>query len=173
MDYQLSINKVTKPVEAQSHGESEIEITIDGETRTVAYAAVSDHLLHLEIDGKRLNAYVSGDAESKTIVINGMAYLVQDADVLEQRPRKRGGVSDAPSDITPKTPSVVVAVPVKVGDAVSKGQTVVLLSAMKMETALTAPFDGTVSEVNTAEGDKVAPGDILVVIEKKEEEPEA
>ena len=77
------------------------------------------------------------------------------------------------SDITPKTPSVVVSVAVNVGDTVSKGQTLVVLSAMKMETTLAAPFDGTVSEVNTAEGDKVAPGDILVVIEKKEEEPEA
>jgi biotin carboxyl carrier protein len=55
---------------------------------------------------------------------------------------------------------------VSAGDAVVKGQAVVIVSAMKMETTLVAPFDGTVSKVNVAEGDKVMPGDVLVDIEK-------
>ncbi|MRR35573.1 hypothetical protein EG829_13030, partial [bacterium] len=56
------------------------------------------------------------------------------------------------------------------GDTVTKGQGVVVVSAMKMETTLQAPFAGMVTRVNTAEGDKVMPGMILVDIERKVEE---
>jgi len=61
---------------------------------------------------------------------------------------------------------VVISVPVEVGDRVKKGQGVVVLSAMKMETTLTAPFDGTVTQVNAAEGESVSPGQILVDIQR-------
>jgi len=69
--------------------------------------------------------------------------------------------------VTPLTPSVVVSVLVKEGDLVEMGQKVVVLSAMKMEVTLTVPFAGKVIGINAAEGDKVAPGQILVDIEKE------
>jgi len=65
-------------------------------------------------------------------------------------------------------PAVVISIPVSEGDVVEKGQAVVIVSAMKMETTLTAPFNGTVKKINTTEGDKVMPGDILVDIDKSE-----
>jgi len=57
------------------------------------------------------------------------------------------------------------------GDRVEKGQAVAVVSAMKMETTLQAPFTGTVTRVNTAEGEKVMPGQILMDIEREEEPP--
>ena len=64
-------------------------------------------------------------------------------------------------------PSVVVRIPVQIGEHVKKGQSVIVVSAMKMETTLCAPFDGTVVKINVAVNDKVAPGQILVEIEKE------
>jgi len=55
------------------------------------------------------------------------------------------------------------------GDDVEKGQGVVVVSAMKMETTLQAPFKGKVVQINVAEGDKVMPGQILVDIEREKE----
>jgi acetyl-CoA/propionyl-CoA carboxylase biotin carboxyl carrier protein len=52
-------------------------------------------------------------------------------------------------------PGSVLLVPVAVGDEVEAGQTVVVLESMKMELALTAPADGTVTELTVAVGDKV------------------
>jgi biotin carboxyl carrier protein len=66
-------------------------------------------------------------------------------------------------------PSVVVRIPVSEGDWVRKGQAVIVLTAMKMETTLTAPFPGRVTKINVAEGEKVMPGRILVDIEKEAE----
>jgi oxaloacetate decarboxylase alpha subunit/pyruvate carboxylase subunit B len=51
-----------------------------------------------------------------------------------------------------------------VGDAVSKGDTVVILEAMKMENALQAPANGTLKAINYSSGDSVAKDDVLCVI---------
>ncbi|MFP6836615.1 MAG: sodium-extruding oxaloacetate decarboxylase subunit alpha [Pseudomonadales bacterium] len=50
------------------------------------------------------------------------------------------------------------------GDAVSEGQTLLVLEAMKMEADVVAPRAGTVSEIFVAEGDAVAVGDPLLAI---------
>ncbi len=49
-------------------------------------------------------------------------------------------------------------------DAVSEGETVVVLEAVKMENALPAPVGGTIKAVNFASGDSVQMNDVLAVI---------
>jgi len=49
-------------------------------------------------------------------------------------------------------------------DAVSEGETVVVLEAVKMENALPAPVGGTIKAVNFASGDSVQKNDVLAVI---------
>ena len=66
-------------------------------------------------------------------------------------------------------PGKIVAVPAKAGDVVSKGQPIVVLEAMKMEHALTAPFDGVVAEFNVAVGDQVVDGAVLAVVKAGEQ----
>jgi oxaloacetate decarboxylase alpha subunit/pyruvate carboxylase subunit B len=61
-------------------------------------------------------------------------------------------------------PGMIVRYQKQVGDAVSKGDTVVILEAMKMENALPAPADGTVKAINFSSGDTVAKDDVLCVI---------
>ena len=62
-------------------------------------------------------------------------------------------------------PSVVVKILVEVGQHVSRGEALVVLSSMKMETSLAAPHAGTVAAIDCAEGDRVSPGAVLVDIE--------
>jgi len=52
----------------------------------------------------------------------------------------------------------------QVGDAVSKGDKMVVLEAMKMENALPAPVDGIVKAINFSSGDSVAKDAVLCVI---------
>ena len=59
-------------------------------------------------------------------------------------------------------PGRMVAVTVKVGQSVTRGQALVTLEAMKMEHVLTAPFDGTVEQLSVALGDQVSEGVVLV-----------
>ncbi|MFZ0612477.1 MAG: acetyl-CoA carboxylase biotin carboxylase subunit [Desulfobacterales bacterium] len=59
-------------------------------------------------------------------------------------------------------PGLVVAVPVKQGEHVFRGQTLVVLESMKMESDVASPVDGVVAEVNGAVGQAVEAGDILI-----------
>ena len=58
-------------------------------------------------------------------------------------------------------PGKVVAVAVKAGDTVTRGQTLVTLEAMKMEHALAAAFDGVVETLSVTAGDQVSEGAVL------------
>ena len=58
-------------------------------------------------------------------------------------------------DILSPMPGKIIAVEVATGDAVTKGQKLLTLEAMKMEHSLVAPFDGTVAELNAVAGAQV------------------
>ena len=62
-------------------------------------------------------------------------------------------------------PGTVIRVLVEPGARVAARQPLVVLEAMKMETPLVAPYDGTVKAVHVAEGDRVAGGMVLVELE--------
>ena len=62
-------------------------------------------------------------------------------------------------------PGVIIDVKVNVGDMVKKGDTVVVLEAMKMENNINADRDGKVIAVQVTKGDTVADGAVLVVLE--------
>jgi propionyl-CoA carboxylase alpha chain/3-methylcrotonyl-CoA carboxylase alpha subunit len=76
------------------------------------------------------------------------------------------GAGGAASDgaLRAPMPGRIVAAPLKAGDAVVKGQPVVVLEAMKMEHALTAPFDGVVETLSVAVGDQATEGAVLAVV---------
>ena len=64
-------------------------------------------------------------------------------------------------------PGRVIAVEVAAGDRVAKGQKLVTLEAMKMEHSLTAPFDGTVAELDASAGAQVSEGKLLARVERE------
>ena len=76
-------------------------------------------------------------------------------------PRRRSSAEGAQS-LTAPMPATVVKVLVKPGDRVAKGDTVVVLEAMKMELPLRAAGDATVKAVHCREGELVQPENVLV-----------
>ncbi|QWC57324.1 ATP-grasp domain-containing protein [Erythrobacter sp. 3-20A1M] len=80
---------------------------------------------------------------------------------------ERGGGAAAAGDgaIVAPMPGKVIAVDVADGDSVTAGQRLMVLEAMKMEHALTAPFDGTVTELSASEGGQVQVDAVLVMVE--------
>jgi pyruvate carboxylase len=70
-----------------------------------------------------------------------------------------------PKQVGAGMPGMVVTVGVKVGDAVAKGQKLLSLEAMKMETTIYSEVDGKVAEVLVKPGSRVETGDLLVRIE--------
>ena len=69
------------------------------------------------------------------------------------------------ADVEAHITGTVWKIEVAVGDAVSEGDTVVILESMKMAMPVEAEDEGTVKEILVAEGQSVSEGDALVVLE--------
>jgi biotin carboxyl carrier protein len=171
MEYRLKIDDTIIPVEVERADTNTMTLSFDGKARDVQYSRISDHQIHLLIDGVGINAFIAGDSDEKTVILRGVPYGVLDADRPEQALRGKRGLAAIPQEVTPPMPSIVVRIMVAEGDSVKKGDAVIVVTAMKMESTLAAPFDGTVTKINVVEGDKVMPGEILADIEKDEETP--
>ena len=117
------------------------------------------------------------------VTVNGAEYTVEWEKPVEEKPVVKvqpvaAKPATAPAAAKPaataavnghaiKTPlpGVIIDVKVNVGDTVAKGQTVVVLEAMKMENNINADRDGKVAAIQVAKGDTVADGTVLVVLE--------
>jgi len=58
---------------------------------------------------------------------------------------------------------VVIEIPVKVGDEVKAGQTVVILEAMKMKTNIASAHDGKIASINISPNDSVETGQVMLI----------
>jgi len=76
--------------------------------------------------------------------------------------RSREGTG--PLDVRAPMPGKIVKVHVKAGDAVSAGQGLIVIEAMKMENELRAPREGTVGKVTASEGQAVEAQEVLVTL---------
>ena len=112
-----------------------------------------------------LDRLVSAELAEDGIVV------FDEGDALAIKTRVSGNQSGAASDgaIISPMPGKIIAVEVSQGQSVTKGQKLLTLEAMKMEHSLTAPFDGTVAELNAVAGAQVQVEALLARIEAKDE----
>src|SRR5260221_1143936 len=83
-----------------------------------------------------------------------------------RQPRGGGGTHGIhDGEIEAPMPGKVTAVEVAAGDKVAKGQRLLTLEAMKMQNALTAPFDGTIAELSAKPRAQVNEGQLLDQVE--------
>ncbi len=69
-------------------------------------------------------------------------------------------------EVTAPMPGKILAVKADPGQAVKKGEVLLLLEAMKMENEVVAPQDGTVASINVDSGDMVESGDVLATMDE-------
>ena len=92
------------------------------------------------------------------------APAVPSAPAAPATPTPAVGADAQGTPLTAPMPGMIVKYEKQVGDAVSKGDKMVVLEAMKMENALPAPVDGIVKAINFSSGDSVAKDAVLCVI---------
>ena len=112
----------------------------------------------VRIDGVRHRLTVLRDGLSVVVIRDGVNLVFVLPDLLSPPKAAHAGSGRVLAPI----PGRVVSVLVNAGDSVTQGQTLVVLEAMKMELALTAPQDGVVRMINVAAGDMVSDGAELV-----------
>lgn len=144
-----------------SNGKSFV-LTLDGKTTHAEVLHSEDGKLDLLVDGKRLIAYVSSDSTKRWITVNGQTFVLNKSSGT----RKGGHAGQhAAGELTAPMPGQIRAVNVNEGEAVAKGQTLLVLEAMKMEIRVHAPFDGVVAALSVKVGQTVEREQILVKME--------
>ena len=143
----------------------EYKYRINGNEYAVCINEVCDTKAKVTVNGAEYDVEWEKPVEEKPVI------KVQPATAkpaATPAPATKAATPAAPAgghSIKTPLPGVIIDVKVNVGDAVSKGQTVIVLEAMKMENNINADRDGKVTAIQVAKGDTVADGAVLVVLE--------
>jgi acetyl/propionyl-CoA carboxylase alpha subunit len=122
----------------------------------------------LTLDGTHHEVVIATRGDDVFVHFDGEAYHLR-----YEHPLKRlasAGLGSAEDNVLAPMPGSIVSVQIKMGDAVSKGQTLLVMESMKMETTIVAPRDGVVEAVTYDKGqtfDRDALLLSLVALEKK------
>jgi len=152
----------TIPIDLTPSGKS-YRATIGEKTVDVEILRAKDGKLDLLIDGKRVTAYVSSDNAKRWVTVNGQTFVLTKPAAGAQR---RGAGHDHASELAAPMPGQVRAVNVAEGESVTKGQTLLVLEAMKMEIRIQAPRAGKVMKLLVKQGQTVEREQILIEIEE-------
>jgi len=79
-------------------------------------------------------------------------------------PKAAAAVPAGAATVSAPMPGKIMSVAVKPGDAVKRGQVLLILEAMKMQNEIMAPSDAKVADVRVAAGQSVNTGDVMVVL---------
>jgi biotin carboxyl carrier protein len=119
-----------------------------------AVERVADGVYRVEHDGRTETVYVAGPADDRWVFWNGRVFRGDFRDT-GQAPRAVHARAGSKHSLAAPMPATVLKVHVHAGDAVKKGDIVVLLEAMKMELPIRAPGDAVVATVHCREGELV------------------
>ncbi len=133
---------------------------LDGRRVAISLGAREDVHLSFAIDGVRRRAQVFEAAEGMRIDIDGASLTLTDVTHEPARTREAGadGILRAPMD------GRIVDLRVAVGDRVEKGQTLVVLEAMKMQHQIRAAVSGEVASISVANGEQVSGRAVLATL---------
>ena len=144
--------------EATVHPDGRVEVSDAAFTVTPVSAGV----YRVDDGTRRWTVAVAGPPDARWVFVNGRVAIVDAAPEAPGRGRKAGSGHDS---MAAPMPATVVTILVEPGATVAKGDTLIVLEAMKMELPVRAPRDGVVKTVACRTGELVQPGVNLLEFE--------
>jgi biotin carboxyl carrier protein len=164
MKYSTTIGEKTFSIEINRDG----EVTIDGQLYPIDLRAIDEFTYSLLLNNTSYEALVDMDSDEEVnVLLRGRLYAAQVMDERATRLAKASGaVAASTGEIMVKSPmpGLIVAIQINEGDAVTKGQTLIVLESMKMENELKAPRDGTIGSIKVKLRQSVEQHQPLVVV---------
>lgn len=136
-------------------------ISLGGTTFRVEVLHSANGRLDLRLNGRRVVAYVSREGNKRWVTVHGQTFLLTQSSGRTAS----GSGRDATSHLLAPMPGQVRSVNVEQGQAVIRGQTLLVLEAMKMEIRIQAPADGVVTQLFVQAGQTVEREQALVHFE--------
>lgn len=145
----------------------EYKLKINGNNYNVSIDEVEEASAKVEVNGTPFTVEFEKPVTKKktvTVINRPAAAPAAGAAPAAQVSKPAAAPAAGGNKINSPLPGVVLGINVREGDAVKKGQCVLVLEAMKMENSIEAPCDGTVKQILVQKGDSVLEGAPLVVI---------
>ena len=144
----------------------EYKYKINGNLYNVVIGDIEDNIAHVEVNGTHYTVEMekkpkAAPAPKPVARPAAKPAAAAPAAAPAAKPAAGGGKSGVKSPL----PGVILDIKVKEGDEVKKGQTIIILEAMKMENSINADKDGKVTAINVSKGESVLEGTDLVIIE--------
>ena len=144
----------------------EYKYKINGNLYNVVIGDIEDNIAHVEVNGTHYTVEMekkpkAAPAPKPVARPAAKPAAAPAAAAPVAKPAAGGGKSGVKSPL----PGVILDIKVKEGDEVKKGQTIIILEAMKMENSINADKDGKVTAINVSKGESVLEGTDLVIIE--------
>lgn len=145
----------------------EYKYKINGNQYTVTVGEIEENVVQVEVNGTTYKVEMEQKPKSTpSPVKRPAAPAAKVAAPAEATPvAKPAAASAGKSGVKSPLPGVILDIKVQVGSEVKKGQTILILEAMKMENNINADRDGKVTAINVSKGDSVLEGTDLVIIE--------
>ena len=131
----------------------------------------SQNSYHILYNNKSFKVNIlSVDSEEKTVLlkINNTSYtvkLTEEIDLLLKKMGIKNKAKQLKKELKAPMPGLIVNIPVKKGDKIKQGETLLVLEAMKMENNLKAVHDIIIKDIPAEKGNSVEKNEVLIVFE--------
>ena len=169
MSYEVNLDKRNATIELIHQDGNHIKVVVDNTVYELDIAMVEEGVYSVLLDNKSFNLELIKNGSNKKYTVNTYlnTYEVEiiDAEAKYLRNRKKSMFGEEENNIFSPMPGKVVKIPVIIGEAVKEGQTVIIISAMKMESEFKAKKEGVVKEILVKENDTVDGNQLLIRLE--------
>ncbi len=169
MSIEIKLGERYSKVDEISRKGNHLVVKIDDKKYELDILMVEEGVYSILYNGKSFNIELIQGEDPKKYSINTL-YKSFNAQVIDAESRylmnrEKSLLADGGDTISSPMPGKVVSIPVRVGDQVEAGDTLIIVSAMKMESEYKAPKKATVKEIRVEEGQTVNGNQVMVVIE--------
>ena len=164
----MYVAKVNDELEVTVVKKSEAEYTLDGKNVELDLLQIANNRYHILLNNKSYTVETVGfDQEQKTgkILVNNRLYEVKLKDETDLLLEKYGVETQSKktiNEIKSPMPGLVIKVIVEPGNAIDKGQPLLVLESMKMENVIKAQGNGIIDTVHCKVGDTVEKNQLLI-----------
>ena len=169
MSLEIKLNDRLAIVELVSRKDNHLQIKVDNKLYELDMVKVEDGIYSLLLEGKSYSLEILENEGSKAydLSILDKSYMLEiiDAETRYLLSRKGNDEGDGSNTISSPMPGKIVKITVKAGEKVKNGQTVIIVSAMKMESEYKAGKDGVIKEILVNEEDTIEGNQPLITLE--------
>ncbi len=166
---EVKIRDKTYRVEIIRRDKNKLEVMVDDRHYNLDLLKVENDIYSVLNDGKSYNLEVVSGKTIRNVSVS-FECMAFEVEILDPQAkyflnRKKCVAGDGNNVISSPMPGKVVRIPVKEGETVEAGTTVIIISAMKMESEYKASKEGKIKKIHVSEGDVIEGNQALIVIE--------